>query len=39
MLDTVLQSRRPSGSGETDFGRALTIYGCGGILCHVTQIN
>ena len=38
MLHAMFQDPRPSGSGEEDFLRFFTIYGCGGHLCHVTWI-
>ena len=28
----------PAGSGEEDFGRVFTLYGCGGHLGHVTHM-
>ena len=36
MLHTKFQENRPAGSGEEDFKRVFTIYGCGGHLGHVT---
>ena len=36
MLHTKSQGHRPPGSGEEDFKRVFTIYGCGGNLGHVT---
>ena len=36
MLHTKFRGNRPSGSGEEDFLRFLTIYGHGGHLGHVT---
>ena len=36
MLHAKFQDHRPSGSGEEDFLRFLTIYGHGGHLGHVT---
>ena len=38
MLDTQFHGNRPAGSGEEDFRRVFTIYGCGGHLGHVTSI-
>ena len=38
MLHTKFRENRPSGCGEEDFLRVLTIYGCGGQLGHVTRI-
>ena len=38
MLHTKSQGYWPSGSGEEDFLRVLTIYGRGGHLGHVTKI-
>ena len=38
MLHAKFQDHRPSGSGEEDFQRFLTLYGCGGHLGHVTSI-
>ena len=38
MLHTKSQGHRPSGSGEDDFKRVFTIYGCGSHLGHVTII-
>ena len=38
MLYNKLRGNRPSGSGEEDFLRVFTIYGCGGHLGHVTSI-
>ena len=38
MLHTKFHENRPAGSGEEDFGRVLTIYGCGGHLGHMTSI-
>ena len=37
MLHTKPQGHWPFGSGEEDFWRVFTIYGCGGHLGHVTQ--
>ena len=34
MLHTKFRENRPTGSGEEDFGRVFTIYGCGGHLGH-----
>ena len=36
MLHTKFRENRPTGSGEEDFLRVFTIYGCGGHLGHVT---
>ena len=36
MLHTKFRENQPSGSGEEDFLRVFTIYGCGGHLGHVT---
>ena len=38
MLHTKFRGNRPAGSGEEDFLRVFTIYGCGGHLGHVTSI-
>ena len=38
MLHTKVRVNQPAGSGEEDFSRAFTIYGCGGHLGHVTSI-
>ena len=38
MLHTKFRGNRPAGSGEKDFCRVFTIYGCGGHLGHVTSI-
>ena len=38
MLHTKCRGSRPAGSGEEDFLRLFTIYGCGGHLGHVTSI-
>ena len=38
MLHTKFRGNRPSVSGEEDFLRVFTIYGCGGHLGHVTSI-
>ena len=38
LLHTKSQGHQPSGSGEEDFLRFITIYGHGGHLCHVTKI-
>ena len=38
MLHTKPQGHWPFGSGEEDFLRVFTIYGCGGHLGQVTQI-
>ena len=38
MLQAKFQDHRTSGSGEEDFLRVFTIYGCGGHLGHVTSI-
>ena len=38
MLHTKFHGNRPAGSGEEDFFRVFTIYGCGGHLGHVTNI-
>ena len=38
MLHTKFRENRPAGSGEEDFCRVFTIYGCGGHLGHVTSI-
>ena len=37
MLHTKPQGHWPFGSGEEDFLRVFTIYGCDGHPCHVTQ--
>ena len=36
MLHTKFRGNRPAGSGEEDFFKVFTIYGCGGHLGHVT---
>ena len=38
MPHTKFRGNRPAGSGEEDFLRVFTIYGCGGHLGHVTSI-
>ena len=38
MLHTKFRENRPTGSGEEDFCRVLTINGRGGHLGHVTQM-
>ena len=38
MLHTKFRRNRPVGSGEEEFQRVFTIYGCGGHLGHVTSI-
>ena len=38
MLHTKFCENRPASSGEEDFRRFFTIYGCGGHLGHVTRI-
>ena len=38
MLHTKFLENRPAGSGEEDFLRVFTIYGCSGHLGHVTQM-
>ena len=38
MLHIKFRENRPAGSGEEDFLRVFTIYGCGGHLGHVTQM-
>ena len=38
MLHTRFRGNRPTGSGEEDFLRVLTIYGYSGHLGHVTSI-
>ena len=38
MLHTKFRGNRPACSGEEDFLRVFTIYGCGGHLGHVTSI-
>ena len=38
MLHTKFRGNRPAGSGEEDFLRVFTIYGCGGHLGHVISI-
>ena len=38
MLHTKFRGNLLAGSGEEDFGRVFTIYGCGGHLGHVTSI-
>ena len=37
MLHTKPQGHWPFASGEEDFRRVITIFGCGGHLGHVTQ--
>ena len=39
MLHTKFRENRPAGSGEVDFRRIFTIYGRGGHLGHVTQMQ
>ena len=39
MLHTKFRENRPAGSVEKDFLRVFTIYGCGGHLGHVTQMQ
>ena len=39
MLHIKFRGNPPIGSGEEDFLRVFTIYGCGGHLGHVTQIS
>ena len=39
MLHTKFCENRPNGSGEEDFLRVFTIYGCGGHLGHVTKMQ
>ena len=36
MLHTMFRGNRLAGSGEEDFFKVFTIYGCGGHLGHVT---
>ena len=38
MQHTKFRGNRPAGSGEEDFLRVFTIYGCGGHFGHVTSI-
>ena len=38
MLHTRCRGNQPAGSGEEDFLRVFTTYGCGGHLGHVTSI-
>ena len=38
MLHTKFPRNRPLGSGEEEFCRVFTIYGCGSHLDHVTSI-
>ena len=38
MLHTKFHGNRPARSGEEDFLRGFTIYGCGSHLGHVTSI-
>ena len=38
MLHTKFHGNQPAGSGEEDFLRVFTIYGCGGHLGQVTSI-
>ena len=38
MLSNKQRGNLPAGSGEEDFSRVFTIYGCGGHLGHVTSI-
>ena len=38
MLHTKFRENRPTGSGEEDFRRVFTIYGCGGHLGHVNKV-
>ena len=38
MLHNKFHGNRPAGSGEEDFLRVFTIYGCGGHLGHVSSI-
>ena len=38
MLHTKFRENRTAGSGEEDFRRVFTIYGCGSHLGHVTSI-
>ena len=38
MLHTKFRGNRSTSSGEEDFWRVFTIYGCGGHLGHVTQM-
>ena len=38
MLHIKFRGNPPAGSGEADFLRVFTIYGCGGQLGHVTSI-
>ena len=38
MLHTKFCGNPPASSGEEDFWRVFTIYGCGGHLGHVTSI-
>ena len=39
MLHTKFRENRPAGSGEEDFLRVFTIYGRGGLLGHLTQMQ
>ena len=39
MLHTKFRGNRPAGSGEEDFIRLFAIYGRGGHLGHVTQMQ
>ena len=39
MLHTKFRENWPAGSGEKDFLRVFTIYGLGGHLGHVTQMQ
>ena len=39
MLYTKFRDNRPAGSGEEDFLRVFTIYGCGGHLRYVTRVS
>ena len=38
MLHTKFRENLPASSGEEDFLRVFTIYGCGGHLGHMTQM-
>ena len=38
MLHTKFRENQLAGSGEEDFLRVFTVYGCGGHLGHVTSI-
>ena len=38
MLRTKFRENWPAGSGDEDFSRVFTVYGHGGLICHVTSI-